>query len=314
MLTRRLIRIKVFQCLYGATVGNTIDQSYSGLVGKLHQSVQGFYETFQAVLLLPLSCKQFLQNYLNPSEEKYIIDDLSVKTYESFTQNPILLDLENQTIAREFFNSPSIQWLSYETLLRDIYKEYIKGKIGNSIDILNPQWPFFYQMICDFFDFILNGNASFDQIMESERIQWYDEKVSVKKMIQNAIKTYKSPKPKFNLKSNKDNILREQDFGDLLLEKALLDYASIQDLIDQQTSKWELERIAKVDKILMTLALVEMIYFPDIPLKVSINEYIEIAKDYSTKDSGKFVNGILDKVKNYLIQEGKLNKTGRGLQ
>ena len=118
----------------------------------------------------------------------------------------------------------------------------------------------------------------------------------------------------FNLKSNKDNILREQDFGDLLLEKALLDYASIQDLIDQQTSKWELERIAKVDKILMTLALVEMIYFPDIPLKVSINEYIDIAKDYSTKDSGKFVNGILDKVKNYLIQEGKLNKTGRGLQ
>ena len=172
---------------------------------------------------------------------------------------------------------------------------------------------FFFQTIKAFFDYLMIDNPNFDQIMEGERMQWYDEKLAIDLMLQNVLKTYKTEKGKFQLKIKKDHVLRDQNLGIDLLEKTIVHYDEIQDIIDEQTTKWELERMAKVDRILMTMALVEMLYFSDIPVKVSINEYIDIAKAYSTKDSGKFVNGILDKIKKEFVEADKLNKSGRGL-
>lgn len=313
MLTRRLIRIKVFQSLYGETLSTISGSQLHPIVNKLKKSSVGFYQTFQSVLAFPLVCKQFMENHLNPKEEKYIVDELSVKTYESIANNPIIKDLENQNLVIEYFNNPSINWLDYDGFIREAYQSFIKSKIGNSIDILNPNWPFFFQTIKAFFDYLMIDNPNFDQIMEGERMQWYDEKLAIDLMLQNVLKTYKTEKGQFQLKIKKDHVLRDQNLGIDLLEKTIVHYDEIQDIIDEQTTKWELERMAKVDRILMTMALVEMLHFPDIPVKVSINEYIDIAKAYSTKDSGKFVNGILDKIKKEFVEADKLNKSGRGL-
>ncbi|MBX3007800.1 MAG: transcription antitermination factor NusB [Melioribacteraceae bacterium] len=83
--------------------------------------------------------------------------------------------------------------------------------------------------------------------------------------------------------------------------------------IKKRVANWEMERIATIDRILLRVGITELLYFPDIPPKVSINEVIEIAKNYSTSNSGKFINGILDALLNDLKNEGKLNKSGRGL-
>ncbi len=106
---------------------------------------------------------------------------------------------------------------------------------------------------------------------------------------------------------------KSKEFAFALLEKIIPNLAFIDSKIKNHADNWELDRMAVIDKNLMRIAIAEMLYFPDVPPKVSINEAIEIAKQYSTDKSGRFVNGILDAVRLELIKNGELNKSGRGL-
>jgi N utilization substance protein B len=106
---------------------------------------------------------------------------------------------------------------------------------------------------------------------------------------------------------------KSKDFAFSLLGKIVPNLTLIDSKIKSHADNWELDRMALIDKNLMRIAIAEMLYFPDVPPKVSINEAIEIAKQYSTDKSGKFVNGILDAVRLELIKNGELNKSGRGL-
>lgn len=103
------------------------------------------------------------------------------------------------------------------------------------------------------------------------------------------------------------------DFAQMLFLKTVTHQAEIDTRIKTKAEHWEFHRIALLDKILLRMAVCELLYFPDIPPKVSINEAIEIAKDYSTDGSGTFINGILDAILNGMKKEGMLKKTGRGL-
>jgi N utilization substance protein B len=105
----------------------------------------------------------------------------------------------------------------------------------------------------------------------------------------------------------------EIDFMKSLFRKSIKDYETNLELIDPLAKNWELDRIAKMDLILMSMAITEMTSFPSIPVNVSLNEYIEISKFYSTPKSNTFINGILDKAISQLTEEGKINKEGRGL-
>lgn len=105
----------------------------------------------------------------------------------------------------------------------------------------------------------------------------------------------------------------DKDFSLELINKVIANYDDLDKKIKARVNNWEMDRIALIDKLLLRIGIAELLYFPDIPPKVSINEVIEIAKDYSTSNSGKFINGILDAILNELKGNGKLNKRGRGL-
>lgn len=105
----------------------------------------------------------------------------------------------------------------------------------------------------------------------------------------------------------------DHDFANDLINRVLIHKEDLDNKIKQRVNNWEINRIALIDKILLRMGLCELLFFPDIPPKVSINESIEIAKIYSTAGSGKFINGILDAVLSNLKKTGKLNKSGRGL-
>ena len=97
------------------------------------------------------------------------------------------------------------------------------------------------------------------------------------------------------------------------MEKTVRNYDEFVDLIDKSAPKWDKERIAKTDMVLMTMALSELLHFPYIPIKVTLNEYLELAKDYSTPQSSKFINGVLDKLVKQLQSQDELVKKGRGM-
>lgn len=105
----------------------------------------------------------------------------------------------------------------------------------------------------------------------------------------------------------------DRKFGEDLVNRVLINKKDLDERIQQRVSNWEMGRIALIDKLLLRMAICELLYFPDIPPKVSINEAIEIAKIYSTAGSGKFINGILDTILSGEKTSGKLNKSGRGL-
>ena len=105
----------------------------------------------------------------------------------------------------------------------------------------------------------------------------------------------------------------DRAFSEALVNKVIANRSELNDKIAERVANWEMDRIALIDRILLRIGIAELIYFPDIPPKVSINEVIEIAKDYSTSNSGKFINGILDAILNDLKKNGKLKKAGRGL-
>lgn len=111
------------------------------------------------------------------------------------------------------------------------------------------------------------------------------------------------------------DILSESDreFAKKLIRKVILETRTLDEKIKERVDNWEMNRIALIDKLLLRIALAEILFFTDIPPKVSINEVIEIAKDYSTSNSGKFINGILDAILTDLKKDDKLNKIGRGL-
>ena len=105
----------------------------------------------------------------------------------------------------------------------------------------------------------------------------------------------------------------DKEFVSDLLKKAVLHHVEFDEDIDKKTPNWDADRIAEIDAILMKMALTEFVYFPSIPVRVTINEYIEIAKDYSTSKSGFFINGVLDKISKEYTASGKIKKIGRGL-
>lgn len=105
----------------------------------------------------------------------------------------------------------------------------------------------------------------------------------------------------------------DKEFVESVVQKVIIHNSHFDDLVKSKAENWELERIALIDKILLRIGLAELMHFPEIPPKVTINEVIEIAKEYSTANSGKFINGILDSILNDLKESGKLNKKGRGL-
>lgn len=105
----------------------------------------------------------------------------------------------------------------------------------------------------------------------------------------------------------------DKEFCRTFVNKILANKKELDDKIEERVSNWELNRIATIDRMLLRMGIAEIYYFPDIPPKVTINEVIEISKNFSTPNSSKFINGILDTILNELKDEGKLNKKGRGL-
>ena len=149
--------------------------------------------------------------------------------------------------------------------------------------------------------------------LEEQSIFWNDDLEYVSTMIEKTLKKFKPESGEktalMPLYKNKE----DEDFVKILFRKSILNTKSCSELIDKHTTNWEVDRIALMDILVMQLAITEIHEFPEIPVKVTLNEYIEIAKYYCTSKSSTFVNGILDNIVKEIRQDGQLNKSGRGL-
>ena len=147
---------------------------------------------------------------------------------------------------------------------------------------------------------------------EGEHLYWSEDKETLRAMVAHTFQDYENSQ-ELNIAIPDDTWQERKDFLMTLFKNSINDEKELMTLIMPSLKNWEYDRIAETDKILLKIALVELMEFPGIPVKVTINEIIEIAKNYSTPKSGQFVNGVLDKISKDLVNNGQIKKSGRGM-
>jgi len=161
---------------------------------------------------------------------------------------------------------------------------------------------------------VILGKTVINEFFEEEILRWAEDKDIVKGMVEKTVKSYdpeaKTPLILHTLSVNWDD---DKQFIEKLYKKAANLEAKFKDLVAHNTRNWEVDRLPLTDRMILEMAIAELIVFPNIPVKVSMNEYIELAKNYSTPKSRQFINGILDVIAKELKESGDVKKSGRGL-
>ncbi|RKR12318.1 NusB antitermination factor [Maribacter vaceletii] len=314
MLTRRHIRVKVMQSIYALIQSK--DDSLEKQKKFLDVSIENMYSLYLLLLSLLIEVHQMADNQLKLSSKKYIAstgDDLPFK--EKFVANKLLLQLVNNEQLKEELEIRKLDnWYLNEEYVKLIYKSILESdrylKYMHTKDISYDKDK---ELIIDLFKEIIAPNEKIYDYFEDDKLTWVDDIPIVNTYLLKHLKKVKeNSRDAFFLPSLiKDE--EDMQYAQKLLSKTLLTNSELEKEIEGKTPNWDKDRIAGIDAILMKMAICELLNFPSIPEKVTINEYLEIAKEYSTPKSSIFINGILDKLVKEYKKEGKLNKIGRGL-
>ena len=312
MFSRRLLRIKVLQTLYSY---HKVDgKTYAAAEKELLHSIQKSYTLYHLLLLLLIDIVDHAESRIEQDRQKRIpaFEDLNPNT--RFIDNALVKQLRNNEGFNKYLRKHPVSWARYPEIVKNLYRmvmdaEYFKSYMSDSEhsyrkDKLLIEW-IFLDVIMNYEDLYLN--------LEEQSIFWIDDVDFVIKMIVKTLKKFNSDDPQgarlLPMFKDKDDLA----YTKKLLRRAIKNEAVYLELIKASANNWDLERIAFTDSLILQLAICEAIEFNSIPTKVTINEFIEIAKSYSTQKSSKFINGMLDNIFTGLKDRGKIVKTGRGL-
>jgi N utilization substance protein B len=268
------------------------------------------FETYIYTLLFPLD----LQAYISSGEESKIVTKLfGAPEFEILPANSLLHLLKENKKIQEWQIRRSMRW-EKEVLKKVLvdadgadeeYRKQISGKAEG--------FPEQKEQVLYLFKKIVFKNESVHQYFEDSEINWAENRSVIKSMVLKTIKSIEEGAADIEVLELSSNWEEDKEFFIELYNKSVANDLYLEDIISKKTKHWDIERVAAIDKIILKMALSEMIDFPSIPVKVSINEYIELSKVYSTPKSKQFINGILDKISADLVQEGVIKKSGRGL-
>ncbi|MES2543902.1 MAG: transcription antitermination factor NusB [Bacteroidota bacterium] len=253
--------------------------------------------------------------YLDKSSKKHLATKEERNPNQKFVNNSVLQILsENNSISIALENRKINNWSlndDYILILLDAIKqsELYENYMGNSINTFEEDRDF----VINIFMEIIAPNEKLYDYLEDDKLTWVDDIPVVNTQIIKQLKQLKSVKDdSFRVpKLYKDQ--EDKEFVSNLFRKTVLNEAELAKEYIDKTPNWDTERIAEIDTIILKMAICEFLKFPSIPVKVTINEYLEIAKEYSTPKSSIFINGILDNLVKEFQNNKKLNKIGRGL-
>ncbi len=239
-------------------------------------------------------------------------EDLHPNT--KFVRNATLRILANSKNLQKASEELGVSWANNQKLLRNMFRDLITDEeYKNYMDSEDRGFQHDKESLVRMFRKNLVNQESFHYMLEEESIFWMDDLDLASSMVIKTLKSIKEDDDEVELL----NVWRDDDddkkFLEGLFTKTLVQGEINENLIKEGAQNWELERIALTDRILMKMALAEAKEFPTIPLKVTLNEYIELSKYYSTDKSHGFINGILDQLFLKLVEAGEIKKTGRGL-
>jgi transcription antitermination protein NusB len=314
MLNRRHIRIKVMQIIF-AIKSNESDNLKKDEQFLL-ESIENMYSLFLVMLSLLIEIQAKAEDYLIKSQQKHLPTSEEKNPNKKFVNNELLTllrqnnllkqELEGRKIDNWKFDDEYVDVIFRAIIENELYKDYMATKLSSFKEDK--------MFVIDVFKEIIAPNEKLYNYFEDKNITWLDDFPVINTTI---VKLLRKAKPQ-SLESHfvptlfKDT--EDKSFAIDLLENTMLNESTFSNEIEGKTANWDKDRIANIDFVLLQMAICEFQKFPSIPVKVTINEYLEIAKEYSTPKSSVFINGILDNLAKEYSDKGKLNKAGRGLK
>jgi N utilization substance protein B len=307
MINRVLLRIKIVQILYSYYKSDS--KSIPVAEKELFHSIEKTYDLYYHLLQLSIEITRFSaerietkRNRLRPTEE-----DLHPNT--RFIDNSFILQLSKNVQFNEYLTAHKLSWVNYPEIIKELFEELICTDFyADYMNAPTVDYAADKDIWRKIFKKVILQNENLDDSIQDQSIYWTDDIEMVVSFVIKTIKRFDASKGDEQelLPMFKDQ--EDIDFASKLIRSVLTKGPVLRDMIDVNTKNWEIDRIAFMDIIIMEVALAELMDFPTIPVNVTLNEYIEIAKAYSTEKSGTFINGVLDNIVGQLKAENKLIK------
>ncbi len=336
MISRRQLRIKALTVLYACNRKEISDLEEAEQ--ELMLSIRKSYDLYHYLLLLLIALSDLAREKVVLSRTKNIQSPEDINPNTRFAENRVINQLRNNEQLHRYaeatpalwtrkdritgFRSLSrwlgtqgLSWSEHPGIVRIVYNEMTQWESYRSYmaspdDSYKADRSFIKELVTK----LLPASGELAASLEEQSVYWNDDLFFVASMIRNSLGKFRESDDGSSIAmptmfTNED----DEKFVKVLLRKAILNREKNSALIDSHTTNWEVERIALMDQLVMHLAVTELVEFSEVPVKVTLNEYIEIAKEYCTAKSSTFVNGILDKIVREMRADGSFVKEGRGL-
>jgi N utilization substance protein B len=302
----------VLQVLYAyySSEERSINNTEKELFFCIHKS----YDLYHYLLALVTEIADYAEGRIELKQNKHLPTHEDLNPNTKFVNNLFIQQLRNNRQLNAYLNQTKLSWVNHPDLIKELYLIMTESEMYATYINTEPQsYLDDRKFIEKLFNKIFLVSEELYEVLEEQSIYWNDDIEYVIAVIIKSIKRFKeSSGTDISLMPlYKDD--EDREFAKDLLRKSIINHDELQALIKVHSSNWDVDRIAFMDILMMQLAISEFLYFPSIPTKVTMNEYIELSKYYSTEKSRNFINGILDKTLKDLKKEGKINKTGRGL-
>ena len=309
MLNRRHLRIRVLQFVYSWNKSNGAE--IAALEKQFLKSLAKVEELYLLLLMYILEVRDYAENYSEDSKKKQLPSDNDLNPNTKFINNLFLQKLRDDSDLINKAGHAKLSFADEQNMIKAVYFKMVESELytsymgEKSVDFESDK-----KFIVKLFSKELIEMEVFQDFLSEQDIFWEDDFPFICSMVLKTIKDSNNDTIElFELFKDTD----EKDFAVNLLRNSIVHSDEFSELISSKTKNWDLERVAQMDLILMQMALSELLKMPSVPVKVTINEYIELAKYYSTPNSKNFVNGILDSLLIELKREGAIKKMGRGL-
>ncbi|MBQ2367151.1 MAG: transcription antitermination factor NusB [Bacteroidaceae bacterium] len=307
MINRVLIRLKVIQVVYAyyKNSGKSIKAAEDEVFFSLSKS----YDLYKFLLLLIVAVTRYAADRISFNMRKVRPTASDINPNLKFVNNRLAAQIEANEELIKFSEKSKLDWVNYSDFLRrlldtivesDIYKEYMESQTS-SYEEDRELWRKLYK------NFIFN-NEDLDTLLEELSLYWNDDKAIVDTFVLKTIKRFDEEEGEMQklLPEYKDD--EDVEYAHKLIKATIQNADEYRKMMSESSKNWDMSRLAFMDVIIMQTALAEVTTFPQIPLSVTLNEYVEIAKYYSTPKSSSFINGLLDTITKKLKSENIINK------
>lgn len=307
MINRTIMRIKILQVLYSFYKGD--GKSLPDAEKELLHNFERTYDLYFHLFLLSIELTNFAAGRIDARRNKYRPTEEDLNPNTRFIDNLFIKQLSNHREFKQIIADRNISWDNNRDALKDIFEELIESDVYKGY-MKKPSYgieldkSFWRQVFLEF----IPTSVALEETLEEQCMHWCDSLEMTASFVAKTIRYFRRNnrgQPIFlPMFKNED----DWDYSRKLFRSAIENAHEYLHIIDETTRNWELDRMADMDILIMQMALAEIFNFPAIPVSVTLNEYINIAKTYSTENSGTFVNGVLDKVVKQLREENKLIK------